>query len=175
VHRDDRSRGQPVAETLKVIGRDDVVGADHGAPRRVIGYARKAQPGGRVDDREIETDLVEAIVEQPRHHRGGAVECVFRLASPEGLLGDALVPPFGDRQRQRLAGRRHCLQKAVCRQIAADFAHLFAEHRIVFDPMPVAVDDRVVDFRTDLLGGHMRAHDLLRKNGAWTPVILSPL
>jgi hypothetical protein len=126
VHRDDRSRGQPVAETLKVIGRDDVVGADHGAPRRVIGYARKAQPGGRVDDREIETDLVEAIVEQPRHHRGGAVECVFRLASPEGLLGDALVPPFGDRQRQRLAGRRHCLQKAVCRQIAADFAHLFA-------------------------------------------------
>ena len=59
--------------------------------------------------------------------------------------------------------------------IAADLAHLFAEHRIVFDPMAVAVDDRVVDFRTDLLGGHMRAHDLLRKGGSWTIRILTPL
>jgi hypothetical protein len=31
--------------------------------------------------------------------------------------------------------------------------------------MAIAIDDRVVDFRTDLFRGHMRAHDLLRKSG----------
>ena len=32
-HRDDRRRGHAVAETAEIIGRDDIVGADHGAPR----------------------------------------------------------------------------------------------------------------------------------------------
>src|SRR6185437_13523769 len=64
------------------------------------------------------------------------------------------------------AGRPHRLQEAVCGEIAAHFAHLVAEHRVVFDPMPVAIDDRMVDFRTDLLRGHMGGHDLLRKVAA---------
>ena len=73
VHRDDRRRGQAIAQAAEVIGRDDVVGADHGAPGGVVLDAREAQPGGRVDDRKIKADLVEAIIKQARHHRGGAV------------------------------------------------------------------------------------------------------
>ena len=47
VHRDDCRRGQPVAEAAEIIGRNDVVGADYGAPGRVVLDARKAQSGGR--------------------------------------------------------------------------------------------------------------------------------
>ena len=89
VHRDDRGRGQPVAEPVEIIGRDDVVGADHGAPGLVVLDARQAQPGGRIDDREIDADLVEPGIEHFRHHRGGAVECVLGLTVPEIRLGDA--------------------------------------------------------------------------------------
>ena len=164
VHRDDRRRRQPVAETTEVIGRDDVVGADHGAPRRVVLDARQAQPRGRVDDHKVEAQLVEAVVEQLWHHRSGAVERIFRLARPEGLLADALVAAFGDRHRQNLARCPHSLQKAVPGEVAADLAHLVAEHRIVLDPMAIAIDDRMVDFRPDLFRGQMRAHDLLRRS-----------
>ena len=69
---------------------------DHGPPGGVVLNPRKAQPGGRIDDDKVEPEFVEAVVEQPRHHRGRAVERVFRLAGPEGLLSDALLPPLGD-------------------------------------------------------------------------------
>ena len=57
-------------------------------------------------------------------------------------------------------------------EIAAYFAHLVAEHPIVFDPMAVAIDDRMVDFRTDLFGGHMRAPHLHRRGRGITPLIV---
>jgi len=60
-HRDDRRRGQPVAEALEIIGRDDVVGADHGAPGRVVLNAGEAQPGRGVDDDKVEAELVEPM------------------------------------------------------------------------------------------------------------------
>jgi len=172
VHRDDCRRGQPVAEAAEIIGRNDVVGADYGAPGRVVLDARKAQSGGRVDDDKVEAQFVEAVVQQLRHHRGGAVERVFRLARPKGLLTDALVAAFGDRHREVLAGQAHRLQKPLRGKVAADLAHPVAEHRIVFDPMPVAIDDRMVDFGPDLLGGHVRAHDLLQRSHEMTSRIL---
>ena len=61
VHRDDRRRGQPIAEALEIIGRDDVVGADHGAPGRVVLNAGEAQPGRGVDDDKVEAELVEPM------------------------------------------------------------------------------------------------------------------
>src|ERR1700693_5813636 len=66
MHRDDRRRGHPIAEILEIASRDDVVGADHRAPSRVVDDARQAQPGGRVDNREIGADLIEPLVEQMR-------------------------------------------------------------------------------------------------------------
>src|SRR5215470_14999246 len=78
VHRDHRRRGQTVAEIAEVIGSDDVEAADHGAPGLVILDARDAQPRGRVNDAEIDPQLVEPVVEHARHHRGGAVAGVGR-------------------------------------------------------------------------------------------------
>src|SRR5205807_1259515 len=63
VHRDHRRRGQAVAEVAEIIGSDDVEAADHGAPRLVILDAGYAEPGGRIDDAEIDPQLVEPVVE----------------------------------------------------------------------------------------------------------------
>ena len=60
MHRDDCRRGQPIAEALEIIGRDDV-GAGHGAPGRAVLNAGEAQPGRGVDDDKVEAELVEPI------------------------------------------------------------------------------------------------------------------
>src|SRR6202008_1482209 len=86
--RDPRGRGQLVAEVLEVFVGDDVEAADHRAPRRVVGDARDAEPGGRVDDRVVQAQLVEPVVEKARHHRRRAVYRVGRLPAPEAFHAD---------------------------------------------------------------------------------------
>ena len=73
MHRDDCRRGQPIAEALEIIGRDDV-GADHGAPGRAVLNAGEAQPGRGVDDDKAEAELVEPIA---RLREAGAVEPIL--------------------------------------------------------------------------------------------------
>jgi len=57
---------------------------DHGAARLIVDDARQAQAGGRVDDGEIGTDLIQPLVQHVRHHRGGAVVgvAVWRVQKP---------------------------------------------------------------------------------------------
>ena len=170
VHRDDRGRGQPVAEPVEIIGRDDVVGADHRAPGLVVLDARQAQPGGRIDDREIDADLVEPLVEHLRHHRRGAVERVLGLAVPEiraarrragaRSAGCSLSASVVDLQRG---------EEPVGRLVAAGLAHLFAEDRGVFEPMSVAVDDRVRQVRADFGWAGVCGHLLLLPKMAVEP------
>jgi len=79
-----------------------------------------------------------------RHHRRGTVIGVAGLPGPEARHRHPPPPPFLDAQQQRVAGHRHRGEKAVRRLVAAHFAHLFGEHRIVLDPVPVTIDDRVL-------------------------------
>jgi hypothetical protein len=125
---------------------------------------RQAQSGGRVDDREIGADLVEPLVEQMRHHRRGAVEGVPRLPRPKARHGDPAAAALLDTQLECIARRRHGSEEPVGRLVAADLAHLLAEHRIVLDPVPVAVDDRMVELGLDLRGAKVgvTAHGFLR-------------
>src|SRR5262249_58010946 len=73
VYRDDRGWGELVAEALEVLVRDDVVPTDHGAPGGVVRDAADAEPGGRVDDTEIDAELVQPVVQHPGHHRRSPV------------------------------------------------------------------------------------------------------
>ena len=180
VHRDDRGRGHAVAEILEIAGRDDVIGADHGAPCLVVDDARQAQPGGRVDDGEIGADFVEALVQEMRHHRGGAVEGISGLPGPEARHGDLAATPLRRAHLQRAQGRVHRGEVAIGRLVASHLAHLLRKHRIVFDPMPIAVDDRVVEFGTNLRWAEVgvTAHGFLRNGGIsgailgyWRPYI----
>ena len=152
VHRDHRRRGQAVAEVAEIIGRDDVEAADHRAPGLGILDARYAEPRGRIDDAEIDPELVEPVVQHPRHHRGGAVAGVGRLASPIAFHGDAAAAPLVDRERQRVGDAAHVPEQPVRRLVAGRLAHLLGEHRPVFDPMAVGVDDRMGEPGTDLFG-----------------------
>ena len=152
VHRDHRGRGQPVAELGEIIGADDVEAADHRAPGLAVGDAVNAEPGGRVDDAEIEAELIEAVVEHARHHRGGAVAGIGRLPAPIAFHADATALALLDREVQRIGDPPLRRDKPVSRLVAGRLAHFFSEDRRVLDPMPVAVDDRMAEFRMDLLG-----------------------
>ena len=150
VHRNDRGRGHPVAELPEIFRGHDIVGAHDRSPGGIIVDSRQAQAGGRVDDREIGAELVETLVEQTGHHRGGAIERVFRLPAPEGGLGDTPSPPLGDRHAQRVARGPHRGEEAVGGLVAANLSHAVAENGIEFDPVTVTVDDRVAQARADL-------------------------
>jgi hypothetical protein len=90
-------------------------------------------------------------------------------------LPEALALPPGDRHRERLARHPHRFRRAVRGKLAPDVAHLCSEHRIVFDPMAVAIDDQMVDFRTDWPGVIQALDVILWKSGSWTAVTPSPL
>ena len=152
VHRDDRGRRHPITELAEVVRGDDVVRANHRAPGGVVADPRHAQPGGGIDDGVVAAELVQALIEQARHHRGGAVERVRRLAGPEARLGDAPPPALAERHAERVFGGLQCGEPSVGGLVAADPAHPLGEDGVELDPVPVAVDDRVAEARADLRG-----------------------
>jgi hypothetical protein len=154
---------------LEILGRDDVVAADHGAAGLVILDARQAQPGGRIDDREIEADFVEPLVQHLRHHCGGAVERVLGLAIPEIGHRDAAPAALLGGHLQGVGRRAQRREKAVGRFVAGGLAHFLAENRGVFQPMAVAVDDRMFQLRADLLGALVSAHAFLPEGDGRAP------
>ena len=168
MHRNDRRRGQPVAELAEIVRGDDVEAADHRTARRLIGDARDAEPGGRVDDAEIDAQFVEPVIQHLRHHRGGAVAGVGRLPPPIALHPDAALLALVDRQPQRVGNEALLCEEAVGALVADRLAHLLGEYRGVFDPMTVAVDDRMGQLGTDFfrLPIAMRAHALLRRGSS---------
>ena len=150
VHRDDRRRGQPVAELGEIVGGDDVEAADHGAPRLVVGDARDAEAGGRID----------RCRNRCRTRRAGRRACAassrwrgracWWMAPPIAFHGDAALLALGDREAKRIGNAPLAGEKAVRRLVAGGLAHLLGEDRRVLDPMAVGVDDRVAEFRVDL-------------------------
>src|SRR5262249_47780210 len=76
----DRRRGQPVSEAAEILGRDDVVGADHGAAGRVVLYARQPQPRGAGHRGGIDADLRPPGGQPPARPPGGAGEGILAHA-----------------------------------------------------------------------------------------------
>ena len=109
----------------------------------------RGEPVRRVHHRNVDTDLVEPLVQELRQHRGGAVE---------GVAGGD-PPPRDARQRQfaPLIGRQHLrepsavddevetLRDVFTREVDEDVTH----EGQVLDDVPVVVDDRMVDPRPD--------------------------
>jgi hypothetical protein len=83
---------------------------------------------GRVDESHVDAELVEALVEEARQHRGGAVQCVARRQRP----------PAGPHEGVLLAHRlrdlelvRHALEHAIEARgdaFAGDLAQAVAVH-----------------------------------------------
>ncbi len=169
MNRDDGNRRQAVFESLEEIEGDDVEAADHCAACRVVGDAWDAQPGGGIDDAVIQTELVEPVVEEARHHRGRAVERVGRLPAPEAFHPEAALRALGGGQLEGIGDAPLRLQKPVGTEIADRFAYSLAEHGCVLHPMSVAVDDRVLEMLPDFFGCAMRAHLAPPEKTSMTP------
>ena len=152
MHRNDRRRGQPIAELGEILGRHDVEAADDRPAGLRVGNARNAETGGRVDDAEIDAELVEPVIQHLRHHRGGAVARIGGLPSPialhRGAARFALL--YGLAQRIGDAALRG--DEAVRPLVADHLAHALGEDRRVLDPVAVAIDDRVADLFAGFLG-----------------------
>src|SRR5262249_58087878 len=78
------------------------------------------------------------------------------------LLGGAAAPPLGDRHAERVLGGLHGGVESFGRLVAADLSHALAEDRVKLHPVPVTVDDGMVEARPDLRRGQVpvRAHVL---------------
>ena len=156
---------------LEILGRDDVVAADHGAAGLVVLDARQAQPGGRIDDSR----------NRGRSRRAGHTAS----SASSRWRGRACSRPGGSRnwasrraRRRRSSGdhlqarrwlRRSAARKPVGRFVAGGLAHLLAEDRGVFEPMAVAIDDRMLQLRADLLGALVSAHAFLPEGDGRAP------
>src|SRR5207253_10928984 len=79
-----------------------------------------------------------------------AIERVSGLASPEARLGDPPAPPLGERHAQRVLRGLQRGQESLGGQVAAHLSHSLAEDGIELDPVPVTVDDWMVQARPDL-------------------------
>jgi CheY-like chemotaxis protein len=95
-------------------------------------------------------EVVEALVEELRHHRGGSVERVRRLSPPRRperplvhpLLGGHPVPAALDVLGLEVLDQRR----------AADLLEVVEEDGHWLEPVPVAVDDRMVELAAHLRG-----------------------
>src|SRR5438105_1554313 len=77
--------------------------------------------------------------------------------APERLLADAPPAPLLDRHAERAASTVAHRVPVFDRVLAADPAQFLGKDRAVFDPVPVGVDDRVVEPRFDLRCREMSA------------------
>jgi len=168
MHRDDGSRRHAIFKAAEVIGGDDVVRPDDGTARLVVLDSRQAQPRRWIDDRVVGADLIEPLVEHLRHHRGRAVERVLGLPVPEVLHGNAALVTRFLRHLECVGRRSQRGEKSVGGLVASCLAHLLAEYRRVFQPVAVAIDDRVCELGVDLCGTQVLTHGLLRGGGGGT-------
>ena len=145
MHGNHRRRRHAVFQRLEQLGLIDVEGTACGLARLGVVHARQAEAHGGKQNGEVDAELVQALVQQPRHHRRGAIAGVFGGRTPERLLGDVLPSPFSWRHAQRATNAIAVNAHGAHRGIAADFAHRFANHRPVFQPMAVGVDYRMAE------------------------------
>jgi hypothetical protein len=155
VHRDDRGRDDPVGQRAELVHREHVVGPADGAPLPRVLHAVEAEPGRRVHHAEVDAEVVQALVHEPREHGGRPVEHVLAGRGPERFHADPLAGALGHRHLERvrhaLGGRRQPLD---CR-VTADAPELLAHDRRVLDPVAVGVDDRMTQAGVKGPGVHM--------------------
>src|SRR2546425_411637 len=122
----------------------------HARPNLLIGVVDVEQPERGVEQAEVDAEVVEPLVEEFRHHGGGPVERVARLAPPRGperplvqsLLAGHRVPAALDVLALEVLDERR----------PADLLQVVEEDRHWLEPVAVAVDDRVVELPPDLRG-----------------------
>ena len=162
VHRHDRGGCQPVVQTTEHLGVVQVEGARRRPAEVVVWHARQRdheQAHARVDDAEVEPDLVHALVQQPWQHGGGAVERVLGGHRPPHRHGGTRIEALLGGHPERAPDVAHVGDPPVRHVGAADVAEEVEEHRHHLELVRVGIDDRMVDAFADLGQGGMSVRD----------------
>ena len=172
VHRNGRRRGQPLLVLGEEVGKHDVERAAGGTAHLLILLADELQPQRRIDDAEIDAELVEAPAQQARQQRGGAVERVFGGAPPPGSARHADVAALGGGEVVPIRADmlRHDALEALEDARPRDLAQILLVGRPVFDDVPVAVDHGMTEPGADLGRALMR---LAHLSSLASPPVLS--
>ena len=151
VHRHHRRRRHPVLERGEHLRVHAVHRAGHRAPQFLVGIRHVKEPERGVDQGEVDAEVVEALVEEARDHRGGPVERAGGLPPPR-RPHEAPVEPVGRRGvvpggvgrllHELLDRARHLRPGHV--------AEIVEEDRDRLQPVPVPVDHRVSELRPHL-------------------------
>ena len=154
IHRDDRGGDDAIAIGTELIRGEHVVRpADRAAHARVL-QAMVREPGGRIDDRDVDAEIVQPLVHQPREHRGRTVEHVFARRRPEALHAGAAPSTLLERHLQRVRDPRRRQGEPFDRGLTGDLAELLAHHRQVLEPVAVRVHDGMMQARVELSSCH---------------------
>src|SRR5579863_1050285 len=151
MHRDGGGGREAVGELTKNVRDIHIEAATGRLPHLGVADRIEAETGRRVEHGEIDAEFVEAMVEQLRQHRSGAIARVPGRKRPPGLLGAALVAPLRIAHRDNLRDHVVARLEAVGRFVARDFSDVVENHRLVFDPVPVRIDYRMAEPRAQLL------------------------
>ncbi|MYB38558.1 MAG: hypothetical protein F4Y26_14490 [Gammaproteobacteria bacterium] len=149
VHGNHSRRRDAVLERLEEFGLVGVECAARSEASFVVVHPRQAESHGGEQDAEVDAEFVETLVEQARHHGGGAVAGVLGGRAPEGLLGNVLAAALC---RRHAEGTSHPLAVHLHRPhcgVAADLAHGRPHHGGVFEPVAVGVDDGMAQARSE--------------------------
>ena len=150
--RDHGHRGQPVRIVGEVLRREGVEGAQGLALQvLVLGDGRRA---GRVHDAEVEAEFVEALVEEPGHHRRRAVAGVGHGHLPEPRVGGPVVAPTFRAHTLRLADEGVETVETLGYPGPGDLGDALLHHRPELEPVGVRIDDGVLEPCVDLLRVH---------------------
>jgi hypothetical protein len=164
VHRHDRHRREPVRVLRVGLGQVAVEGAHDGATGLLLVDALGQQTVGRVEHREVDPELVEAFVEEPRQHRRRAIQRVARRETPPGRTHEAHAAPLlgcePDPELEALVEG----DEAALDVRAADLAHEIPHRRQVLDAVPVGIDDRVIEARAHGLRRRLGRHASILRN-----------
>ena len=153
VHRDHADAGHAVFETGEHVGVVEVVRTGRRPAQFVVAHARQRdhlEAEARVDDRVVEADLVEALVQQPRQHRGAPVEGVLGGNGPPHRNRSPVVEPLLRGHVEGAAAVAHVADPLLRHPGATDLAEVLEEHRHHLELVRVGVHDGMVEARLEL-------------------------
>ena len=148
VHRDHRRGCQTVAVRAEELGVVEVEGAGARTTQLLVGHAgqgddEKALAG--VHDREVETDLVHALVEIARQRGRGAIEGVLGWYRPPHGYRGALIFALVEGLAKCPTRMHEVVDEPVGHLRPADVADEVHDHGQHFELMRIGIDDRMIE------------------------------